>query len=665
MKTFPRTPVAAVTLLMIQALAFAQQTSPNALPVVAVSSSPIIEANRVDGFSTLTTTVSETQIRDLGALDLAAALRMAPGVQISRYNEVGSYSGDQGGNVYIRGLGASRPGSEIKTYLDGIPVFMGTWNHPMMDLLPLNGVGSVVVHKSPQLQSSGNNFASIQLESKRAVQDGVQGEASISAGSLSTTVLQASLLGRSSELDYSLALGSADSAGTRNNANGNLNNAMGKVQLKINNVWSVAAGFLSVANKVGDPGDNRFPVSATPVGPYSFSNGIGKNNSATQMLTATVRHAQSGWSGEFTLYDNQGHNDLTNDANWGTFNSSFKMNGFRWKEEFVPWQGGQITAGIDQDNVPGSISGPHVGSAVGTPFAFGTAGSTDIPAFNLTSTHVALSHQIALNNQWKLQPSAGVRSYSHNRYASKTAASAGLSLISDTVTFYANAADAVLYPGAETYTPTRAIPMAFAANNCWDRLSPTENRHTEIGVKWEAGSKTQVDLSVFQDDISKRYVWTGFFGGAIANPASGTWSNSFPDYRVNGTELSVQHEVNRQWDVFGSVTAMDSSISNLPYLPKTAISLGATGKVAGYRLTVDAQHQSSMYSLTQDRGAFAPNEVGAFTVLNTRISRALPQLGKRGEMFLIANNLLDASYQYNAGYPMPGRNFRVGVTASF
>jgi len=26
---------------------------------------------------------------------------------------------------------------------------------------------------------------------------------------------------------------------------------------------------------------------------------------------------------------------------------------------------------------------------------------------------------------------------------------------------------------------------------------------------------------------------------------------------------------------------------------------------------------------------------------------------------------LDANYQYNAGYPMPGRNFRVGLIASF
>lgn len=124
---------------------WAQQAEIKQLEAVTVSAGPIIESNNVGSFSTLTTRVGEAQIEDMGALDLAAGLRMTPGVQISRYNEVGSYSGDQGGNVYIRGLGVSRPGSEIKTYIDGLPVYMGLWNHPLMDLLPLNGIGNINV----------------------------------------------------------------------------------------------------------------------------------------------------------------------------------------------------------------------------------------------------------------------------------------------------------------------------------------------------------------------------------------------------------------------------------------------------------------------------------------------------------------------------------------
>lgn len=657
-------PIAAA-ILMLGANAFAQQAPTTSLPTVVVTGGPIIESNNVDGFSGFSTRVTDSQIKDLGALDLAAALRMTPGVQISRYNEAGSYSGDQGGNVYIRGIGASRPGSEIKTYFDGIPVYMGVWNHPLMDFLPLGGVKSVDIYKGPQNESSGNNFASINLQTRRATQDGVQGEVNASVGSFSTKVLQANLLGRSGGVDFMLAAGHVASDGARPNSDGSLNNAMGRIAMKIDSVWSIGAGFLSVSNKVGDPGDNRFAVSAVPIGPYSFSNGIGRNDSSMDLLTAFVTHQHGDWKGELKVYENQGKNDLQNDASWGSFDSSFKMSGLRWKEEFSPWSGGQLVAGVDQESISGAVSGPNVGAPVGTPFGFGVAGSADVPSFKVLSTYAGVNQRITLSSAWVLQPSAGVRLYSSNHYGSKTAPNAGVSLISDTVTVYANYQQGLLYPGAETYTLTRAIPMAFAATNGWDKLAPTQDRHGEVGVKWDASARTHVDFSVFQDEISQRYVWTGFYPGAILNPASGVWSNNFPTYKVSGAEISVRHEINAQWALFGGITTLDSTLSNLPYAPKTAVSVGITGSVGGYRVSLDAQHQGSMYSLTQDRGSFSPNEVGSFTVANGRVAYPMASLGKKGEVYVALNNLFDAHYQYNAGYPMPGRNFRVGLIAGF
>lgn len=662
MKKFNLKPISAVALLVCTVVHAQQATS---LPDIVVTGSPIIESNNLDTLSGFSTRLTESQIKDLRALDLAAALRMTPGVQISRYNEVGSYSGDQGGNVYIRGLGASRPGSEIKTYLDGVPVYMGVWNHPLMDLLPLNGVKSVDIYKGPQNQVSGNNFASINLQSKRASQEGTETEVNASVGSFATKILQANMVGRQGDLDYSLAGGQVESNGARANADGKLSNAMGRIAKKIDNAWTVGANFLTVSNKVGDPGDNRFATSNSGVGPYSFSNGVARNDSETNLLSAFVTHQHGDWKGEFKVYQNKGHNNLTNDPNWGTFASNYSMSGFRWKEEFSPWKNGKFVGGIDQESVSGSITGPHVGSAVGTPFAFGTAGSADVPTFRVSSAFAGLSHNFQLSNAWVMQPSVGVRTYNSNIYGSKATPNAGVSFISDNTTFYANYTEGLLYPGAETYTLTRAIPMAFAANNGWDRLSPSQNKHSEVGVKWDASVQTHIDLSVFQDEISNRYVWTGFYGGAIANPASGTWSNSFPTYRVSGTETSIKHQFNSQWSMFGGVTTLDSSLSNLPYAPKTAVSVGVNGKISEYRVAFDAQHQTRMYSLTQDRGTFSPNEVGSLTVANARISRQVAALGKKGEVYAAVNNLFDANYQYNAGYPMPGRNFRIGLIASF
>lgn len=659
MKKFNLKPIAALALVTCAA-AHAQQTAP--MPGVVVTGSPIIESNNLDAFSGFSTRVTDSQIKDLGALDLAAALRMTPGVQISRYNEVGSYSGDQGGNVYIRGLGASRPGSEIKTYLEGVPVYMGVWNHPLMDLLPLNGVKSVDIYKGPQNQVSGNNFASINLQSKRATQEGTETEVNASVGSFATKILQANMVGRQGDLDYSLAGGQVESNGARANADGKLSNAMGRIAKKIDNAWTVGANFLTVSNKVGDPGDNRYaPFSATALPMGVGSNGVARNDSETNLLSAFVSHQHAEWKGEFKVYQNNGYNNLTNDPKWGTFVSNYSMSGFRWKEEVSPWKNGKFVGGVDQESVSGSVTGPSVGTAVGTPgFPGAAAGSADVPTFRVSSAFAGLSHNFQLSNAWVMQPSVGVRTYSSNFYGSKAAPNAGVSLITDNTTLYANYTEGLLYPGAETYTLTRAMPFAFNANNGWDRLSPSQNKHSEVGVKWDASAQTHVDLSIFQDEISNRYVWSGF-----NMAASGTWSNSFPTYRVSGTEASIKHQFNSQWSVFGGVTTLDSSLSNLPYAPKTAVSVGVNGKISEYRVAFDAQHQTSMYSLTQDRGDFSPNEVGSLTVANAKISRPVATLGKKGEVYAAVNNLFDANYQYNAGYPMAGRNFRIGLIASF
>jgi iron complex outermembrane receptor protein len=534
---------------------------------------------------------------------------------------------------------------------------MGIWNHPMMDMLPLNGVGSVSVLKGPNNMSSGNNFASINLQTKRATQDGVQGEVDVSTGSFSTNALRGNLVGRKDDVDFMFAAGSIGSDGDRANSDAKLNNAMGRIAKQIDRSWAVGASFLAVNNKVGDPGDNRYaPFTSVPRPQGMNTNGIARNDSATNMLTAFLTHQHGDWRGEFKVYENHGYNDLTNDPQWGTFKSGYKMTGFRWKEEFSPWKGGQVVAGVDQESISGDISGPHVGGAVGG--GPGIAGAVDIPTFKILSTYAGVNQKINLTSGWVMQPSVGVRLYDSNRYDSKAAPNAGLAFISDRATVYANYTEALLYPGAETYSLTRTLPFMFTANNGWDRLSPTENKHSEVGAKWQVTQSTQVDFSVFQDEISNRYTWSETFGSSV-------WTNNFPAYKVNGAELSVRHAINSQWLMFGGVTTLDSSINNLPYAPSTAVSAGVSGRVGGYRVTFDAQYQTSMYSLTQGRGAFNPSQVDSLTVANTRIAYPMASLGKRGEIYAAINNLFDANYQYNAGYPMAGRNFRVGLIASF
>jgi iron complex outermembrane receptor protein len=615
------------------------------LPAITVTSSPIIENNSVDNFSSYSTTVTENQLRDQNAVDLASALRHTPGVEISRYNPVGSFGGDQGGAVYIRGMGVSRPGSEIKTYIDGVPFYMGVWNHPLLDLLPVNGMRSVNVYKSPQPQINGNNFASIALETKRATEEGVHGSGRVSAGSFGTVAEQADLTGRFGNLDFMLAQGHAQSNGHRPNSDGQLDNVMGRVGAKLSDDWGVGASFLSVDNKAKDPYDNR--LAAPVIAPRYLS-------SAT-MLSAFVTHQHGDWRGEFRVYDNKGKGNLYDDARpfigWGTFLTNFNMSGFRWKEQLSFWTGGTVIAGLDQDRVSGEVNGSNAGGVW-----------VKMPELRVTSPHLAVSQQFALNKDWALVPSVGVRVYNHSQYQSKSAPHAGVSLISDQVTVFANASRGINYAGLEGPALSAAIPFLFGVGTTWKQLSPEVLDHREIGVKLSPTDSTQIDLSLFRDEVKDRFINDfGAFG-----PSTATFYN-LGTYRMNGTELAVKQQINREWAVFGGVTLLNPSINDLPYTPKTAFTAGVNGQLGPVRLAFDAQHQTEVWALSRSRTVPVTNteKVGTFTVVNARLSYPLAGLGKKGEAFVAVENLFNSNYAYRPGYPMPGRNGQLGLAASF
>ncbi|MFO7876117.1 MAG: Plug domain-containing protein, partial [Desulfovermiculus sp.] len=139
----------------------AETNSSLELEEVLVQASPIIEGNVVDDFGSLSTVVSQEQMERLNAQDLGTALRKTPGVSISRYNPIGSFGGGEGGGVFIRGMGSSRPGAEIKTFVDGVPMYMSVWNHPLLDLMSIDAAQSIEVFKGPQPQKFDNAFSAI------------------------------------------------------------------------------------------------------------------------------------------------------------------------------------------------------------------------------------------------------------------------------------------------------------------------------------------------------------------------------------------------------------------------------------------------------------------------------------------------------------------------
>jgi iron complex outermembrane receptor protein len=631
-----------VSLSLLGTTAAAQaENQPVELPETMVIGSSVIDQNKVDSFGSLTTVVGQDQIRDLNALDLSSALRRTPGVTVSRFNPVGSFGGAEGGAVYIRGMGASRPGSEIKTYIDGVPFYMGVWGHPLLDLLPINAMQSISVYKGPQPQKFGNTFAAIDLTPLRAEEgDNQHGELQVTGGSFHTATDQASLYGRSGDWDYVLAQGAAHSDGDRQDGDGRLNNGLARIGYRMNENWSTGLLLLHADNQSSDPGQKGLPETKT-----------GEFDTRGTLASLSLDHNYDWGNGSVKLYHNEGRGSALDQPGLdGDTISDFTLQGLRWEENLRPWQNGEVALGLDVDEMKGDVTYKRVAPA--------PRGEFDTPTLRVTSPHVALSHAFELNDSWTLTPSAGVRTYEHNVFDSATAPHAGVLLSTSNVEFRANLSRGINYPGLEAPVLSNLIP---ALGQSWKDLKPERLNHQELGVKFNPFDSTTLDLAVFKDKYKDRYLFA--FPPSVSQPSF----INLGDYEIKGAEATWQQRWTDNWSSFVGFTWLDPSLKTLPYAPKQSLSLGTTYATGPWRFSADAQYQKDMYVLAEERTAGATNfaQVDSFTVMNLRVGHAVPALGKVGEVFVAVENLFDRDYAYRTNYPMPGTSAQLGVKMGF
>ena len=112
---------------------------------VSVVGSPVAQAEYATADGAEVVDLAPAQLGRLTAQDLPTALRHVPGVAVSRYSPIGAYGGAQGGSVYVRGTGESRPGGSLAVFQDGVPAMGSFFAHPLLDLNPIDFAESVQV----------------------------------------------------------------------------------------------------------------------------------------------------------------------------------------------------------------------------------------------------------------------------------------------------------------------------------------------------------------------------------------------------------------------------------------------------------------------------------------------------------------------------------------
>ncbi|BBD09826.1 TonB-dependent receptor, plug [Desulfovibrio ferrophilus] len=605
------------------------------LEELEVIATPIIQGNEIDRYGATSTVVSEEQMDKLGALDLSSALRRTPGVTISRHNPVGAFGGGEGGAVFIRGMGSSRPGSEIKTFIDGVPAYMGVWNHPLIDLLPVDPIESIEVLKGPQPNRFGDALSIINIVPKRMRGDDFTTTIEASAGSYGTISQSLEHGGRIGEFDYYMGQGFRRSDGHREDADGRQFSLFGNLGVQLNQYWDVRLFALNVDNEASDPGpdDN----SAAKEGSYE---------TRMRLASLTFSNDFDMAHGEIKFFANAGEGYWRDQA--GADDdclNDFWFWGLKAREQFNITDDFEITVGLDQQWWDGNIRYTYDN---------GTDDSVLAPSFALTMPYASTSYLIGETDGWHIIPSVGVRQYEHNKFDSRTAPHAGLVAGYGSTEVHASMSKGISYPGHD-------VVILFPTAQ-WQDIEPEEVEHVEVGISHTFQDLFKIDLTYFHDDGQDRYVFT-------LPPFPPTWSNT-EEFEIEGFEASLSVTPTPDLSLFTGLTIQNSTPGDMPYVPETTVSGGFNWQfLEDFNLSMDCEYVSDMYALKQVRKAGTSNteKVDDHFLVNARLGWTffLDDWDAEGELYLSVQNITDEDYEYKPNYPMPGTNGMVGVKLTF
>jgi len=615
---------------------------------VTVVGSPIIEGTHTTPLGTPVTVVGETQIEDLNAQDLPSALRMTPGVVISRHNPIGSFGGGEGGSVFIRGHGSSRPGAEIVTAVDGIPKFVSVWTHPLMDVIGIDLARRIEVYKGAEPVLFGNAaFGVVNVVPKSQDKDGLVASIEGAYGSFGTWVETAEIGGKRGRWDGYLVQSFRRSDGHRESSDGELQNYFGRAGFALSDRWRIGFLFNRSVNDVGDPGPSPDLV------PPSLAYRDGRFQTDDYFSVVSLEHRATWAEGWVKAYWENGDIDWIDqfDSATGLHNqdtlTDYDNYGVRFRETLRPWPSTDIIAGLDVDTLSGEVT-------------FVDPPQKDIlfprEHYRITAPYAAVTHRVGIGEGAELRPSIGLRAFVHSRFENTAAPQAGLVLAAGPYEVHANYARGVNYPGLYVEVQSKVF---MPGDNQQELLKPETLDHYELGLSRFWGHRIRVEGTLFSDHGRNRIVV------APPPPFPPRWSN-IEVYRTRGAELTVSGAPNPDITLFAGATYLDSDPSDLPYSPKWSASAGAVCRLVDrLRLSVDGLYVGRHAVMSRARSSVAVNTywVDSAFLLNGKVSYSLRsrESGSGAGLFLAVENLLDDDYQQKYGYPMPGRSMMLGL----
>jgi len=609
------------------------------LPELTVSApAPIVEGARVTRYGDKVETVTAEQVDALATPDLATALNRVPGVTMSRHNPVGAFGGGDGGAVFIRGHGSSRPGQEIGTLVDGVPRLSGIWNHSLLDMLPVDSAETIDVYKSPQPVLYGNmSFGVIDMHSKRRKEPGSGGEAMVGVGAYGTTVARFEYGAATTADDYFVQAVHRDSEGHRDDAGGDVDSLYGRYGWRPgeDSDWYLSFQLHHTASTVDDPlAEGAAPL---PLTPRFITRG--------DLVQVTAEHEGGRSKGFVKFYLDDGL------QNWEQYDTepfasvtNYRNYGMRARRTtaFGRDGAGEFVLGLDHDFYGGSFAEERPA---------GPTGAADI-AFRNTApyTMVSWAHR---RGDTVVTPSAGLRWNDSRDFDDEMGNQWGLTWERRGTKFFVNGAHSFNLPGVFTAVVFGGGP----GGTQWRSLQPETVDHREVGFVRTFDERTRLSLSRFDDDVEH----------ALRVTFPGPRYENVGDYQSDGYEFALHVTPNRKVSFFFGGTFADTTPSTVPYQADRTLVAGCSWRpVRRWSYDLAVRHSSEFYAGNL-RTPAPETRVDGHAVVNLRVARSFEDkaTGRTGEFFVTIENLGSCDYELKPGYPMAGAWAMAGVKVRF
>ena len=261
-----------------------------------------------------------------------------------------------------------------------------------------------------------------------------------------------------------------------------------------------------------------------------------------------------------------------------------------------------------------------------------------------------------------LQPSIGARYNHHNTFSDQFAPEVGVTLGRDIWTVFGNYTRGFNYAG---------VYSAWFYDINWNQpegykdLEAELVDHYEVGLKLQPSPRAAFEFSVFHDNGSDRIRFT-------APPPSFANVDS---YKITGFETSFSWNPTNSVSLFTGLTLLNMDPETLPQSPGYTFTVGGNFRfLKKFQLSTDLTAIDDKYvtgarfnnlsSMTTDDVAMTES----YVMVNAKLSYMLGRFGTSrhgSSVFMAVENLTDADYEYQPGYPMPGATVMFGLTVDY